>query len=115
MTLVQTLVDTAQERPLLAAGVVLVLLVAVVSASTAGQEYPSLPWIGRDDSKSFALTRATFSSISNVKNWLAEGYQQVRLVVLRAGARVPADLILDSTRRKANRISFPTFLDAMRL
>lgn len=109
MTLVQTLVDTAQERPLLAAGVVFVLLVAVVSASTAGQEYPSLPWIGRDDSKSFALTRATFSSISNVKNWLAEGYQQVRLVVLRAGARIPADLISWTVFAEGQIIYLPGF------
>lgn len=77
MTLVQTLIDTAEQRPLLAGAVLFVLLVAVVSASTASQQYPSLPWIGRDDSKSFAVTRATFSSISNVKNWLAEGYQKV--------------------------------------
>lgn len=79
MTLVQALVDTAQDRPILAFAIVSVLLVAVVTAASSSQEYPSLPWIGRDDSKSFAITRATFSSISNVKNWLAEGYQQVNL------------------------------------
>jgi hypothetical protein len=78
MTFVQALVDTAEDRPLLSFAVVSVLLIAAVTASTAGQDYPSLPWIGRDDSKSFAATRATFASISNVSNWLAEGYQKVK-------------------------------------
>jgi hypothetical protein len=78
MTLVQSLVDAAQDRPLLAFAVASVLIVVVVTYSTASQEYPSLPWIGRDDSKSFAATRATLSSITNVKDWLAEGYQKVR-------------------------------------
>lgn len=77
MTLVQALVETAQERPILAFAVVSVLLLAVATAASSSQEYPSLPWIGKDDSKSFAVTRATFSSINNVKNWLAEGYQKV--------------------------------------
>lgn len=77
MTLVQALVETAQDRPVLAFVVISVLLLAVVKAASSSQEYPSLPWIGKDDTKSFAGTRATFSSISNVKNWLAEGYQKV--------------------------------------
>jgi hypothetical protein len=77
MTLVQTLVEAAQERPLLAFAVISVLILTVAKAVATKQEYPSLPWIGKDDSKSFASTRATLSSISNVKNWLAEGYQKV--------------------------------------
>lgn len=110
MTVVQTLVDTAQERPLLAVAVVFVLLVAAVSASTAAQEYPSLPWIGRDDTKSFALTRATLSSVSNVKIWLAKGYQQVRLFASRAGARIPADLISWTVLAEGQIIYFPGFV-----
>jgi len=77
MTLVRALVEAAEDRPVLAIAVVSVLLLAVVKAASSKQEYPSLPWVGKDDSKSFAGTRATISSISNVKNWLAEGYQKV--------------------------------------
>lgn len=77
MTLVQVLVQAAEDRPVLAFAVVSVLLLLVAKAASSNQEYPSLPWVGKDDSKSFAGTRATLSSISNVKNWLAEGYQKV--------------------------------------
>jgi len=77
MTLVQTLVEAAQERPILAFVVISVIVLTVAKAASTRQEYPSLPWIGKDDSKSFASIRATLSSISNVKNWLAEGYQKV--------------------------------------
>lgn len=77
MTLVQALVQAAEDRPVFAFAVVSVLLLLVAKAASSKQEYPSLPWVGKDDSKSFAATRATFSSISNVKNWLAEGYQKV--------------------------------------
>ena len=77
MTLVQALVQAAEDRPVFAFAVVSVLLLVVAKAASSKQEYPSLPWVGKDDSKSFAETRATLSSISHVKNWLAEGYQKV--------------------------------------
>lgn len=117
MTLVQALVDTAQDRPVLAFAVVSLLLIAAVTASTARQEYPNLPWIGRDDTKSFATTRAAFSSISNVKNWLAEGYQKVSIPRSPSDLAEPGltDRLLNSTHRKANHTSSRTSLDAMKL
>lgn len=84
MTLVQALVQAAEDRPVFAFAIVSVLLLLVAKAASSKQEYPSLPWVGKDDSKSFAGTRATFSSISNVKNWLAEGYQKVGRVIVVA-------------------------------
>jgi hypothetical protein len=115
MTLVQLLVETAQERPILTFAVISVLLLTVAKAASTRQEYPSLPWIGKDDSKSFASTRATFSSISNVKNWLAEGYQQVGYSCRKLWLDLGLTGSLDSTRSKANHTSFRTFLDVMRL
>lgn len=115
MTLVQTLVEAAQERPILALAVISVLLLTVAKAASARQEYPSLPWIGKDDSKSFAATRATFSSISNVKNWLAEGYQKVGRSCVNLRVNLELTGRLNSTHSKANHTSSQTFLDAMKL
>ena len=89
MTLVQALVEAAEDRPVLAFAVVTLLILVVAKAASSKQEYPSLPWVGRDDSKAFAGTRATLTSISNVKNWLAEGYQKVgRVMVSQFEARI---------------------------
>jgi hypothetical protein len=80
MTLLLDIAQTAQDRPVLALALIVSILVAVLAATASAQKYPKeVPWIGRDDSKSFASTRATFSSINNVNKWLAEGYQKVRL------------------------------------
>jgi hypothetical protein len=78
MTLLLDIAQAAQDRPVLAFALVVSILVAVLAATASTQQYPkNVPWIGRDDSKSFASTRATFSSINNVNKWLAEGYQKV--------------------------------------
>jgi hypothetical protein len=78
MTLLLDITQAAQDRPVLALAIVVSILVAVLAVATSTQEYPSeLPWVGKDDSKSFAATRATYSSIKNVNKWLAEGYQRV--------------------------------------
>lgn len=77
MALLADLVEAAQDRPVLAIAIFGVLLSILVKAATPALDYPALPWIGRDDSKFFALTRATFASAYNVKNMLAEGYQKV--------------------------------------
>jgi leucyl aminopeptidase (aminopeptidase T) len=116
MTLVQALVQAAEDRPVLALAVVSLLILVVAKAASSNQEYPSLPWVGKDDSKSFAATRATLSSISNVKNWLAEGYQKVESdrVAMWGSNRILTDYFT-STPSKANHTSFRTFLDAMRL
>lgn len=80
MTLLLDVAQAAQDRPVLALGVVVSILVAVLAVTASAQKYPKdMPWIGRDDSKSFTITRATFSSINNVNKWLAEGYQKVGL------------------------------------
>jgi hypothetical protein len=80
MTLLLDIAQTAQDRPVLALALIVSILVAVLAATASAQKYPKeVPWIGRDDSKSFASTRATFSSINNVNKWLAEGYQKVGL------------------------------------
>lgn len=79
MALMETLTQAAQDRPLVVFIVVnLLLLVVFRSTSSSGQKYPNnLPWIGKDNTKLFAATRATFSSINNVNKWLSEGYQKV--------------------------------------
>jgi hypothetical protein len=80
MTLLLDITQAAQDRPVLALALVVSILVAVLAVATSTQEYPrELPWVGKDDSKSFAATRATYSSIKNVNKWLAEGYQEVGL------------------------------------
>jgi len=82
MTLLVDITQAAQDRPVLAFALITSILVAVLAATTSAQKFPqNVPWIGRDDSKSFAVTRATFSSINNVNKWLAEGYQKVGLAL----------------------------------
>ena len=78
MTLLVDIAQAAQDRPVLAFAIIISILLAVLAVTASAQKYPQdVPWIGRDDSKSFAITRATFSSINNVNKWLAEGYQKV--------------------------------------
>lgn len=77
MTFVQALVQAAKDGPILAFTIVSLLLFFIAKLAFSDQDFPSLPWVGKDDSKSFAAARATYSSTSNVKNWLAEGYQKV--------------------------------------
>lgn len=78
MTLLVDIAQAAQDRPVLAFAIIVSILFAVLAVTASAQKYPQdVPWIGRDDSKSFAITRATFSSINNVNKWLAEGYQKV--------------------------------------
>jgi hypothetical protein len=80
MTLLADIAQVAQDRPVLAFALISLTIIVVLAATTSAQKFPKdVPWIGRDDSKSFAVTRATFSSINNVNKWLAEGYQKVRL------------------------------------
>jgi hypothetical protein len=50
----------------------------VYSRVTAHNTTPkNLPWIGKEPGKLFAETRAHFSSFSNVRQWLNEGYEKV--------------------------------------
>jgi hypothetical protein len=46
----------------------------VIARSTTPK---NLPWIGKEPGKLFAETRAHFSSFSNVRQWLNEGYEKV--------------------------------------
>lgn len=80
MAFLVDLLETAQDRPVLALGVVGVLLAVIIKVLTPGHNYPdNLPWVGKDDSKVFANVRATLASAYNVKFMLAEGYQKVSL------------------------------------
>jgi hypothetical protein len=108
MTLLLDITQAAQDRPVLALGLILSILVAVLAVARSTQEYPSeLPWVGKDDSKSFAATRATYSSIKNVNKWLAEGYQKVgRISITRLGEPRADFHRLRSILKRANRTSF---------
>jgi len=66
-------------RPAVAVPLVIVLLYKAYAQLTAISPVPTdLPWIGRDFGKIFSETRAHLSSFNNVREWLAEGYGQVR-------------------------------------
>jgi hypothetical protein len=66
------------SAPAVIASLALFLFYALYASITSKSEVPSdLPWIGKDSSKLFAETRASFSSFGNVRKWLGEGYEKV--------------------------------------
>lgn len=105
------LAQVAQDRPFVAFAIVGLLLALVFKAAPSELKHPeSLPWIGRDNTKSFAVTRATWSSVSNAKKWLAEGYQKVRSHRHSIG-EPSLNVNCNSIRKRANLTSFRISLD----
>jgi len=76
-----TSMDALVERlshPSYAVPISLLIVYSVYTRLTSTSTVPSgLPWVGKDSSKLFADTRATFASFSNVRKWLGEGYEKV--------------------------------------
>lgn len=118
--LLKDLAQAAQDRPLVALAIVALLLAVVFKAAASSElKHPeSLPWIGKDNTKSFAVTRATWLSVSNAKQWLAEGYQKVRSHRYPVGPYREAKskrFVCNSIRKRANLTSFRISLDDTKL
>lgn len=66
------------SNPTVAIIVALLVTYSIYSRLMATAAVPAgVPWIGKDSSKLFAETRATFASFNNVREWLGEGYEKV--------------------------------------
>ena len=66
-------------RPAVLISVFAFALVQLYKSLDAKSKTPlGVPWIGMDSRKVFAETRAHFSSFSNTKAWLHEGYLKVQ-------------------------------------
>lgn len=116
--LLTDLAQAAQDRPLVALAIVGLLLALVLKAAASSElKHPeSLPWIGKDNTKSFAVTRATWLSVSNAKQWLAEGYQKVRKHSHVIPIREPnLNAVCNSIRKRANLTSSRIYLDDTKL
>lgn len=59
-----------------ALGAAVVVLFAYGAATAEKQRYPQLPWVGRKHSQFLSLTRASLSSVTRSREWLAEGYRK---------------------------------------
>lgn len=107
MTLMAELAETAQDRPIVALAIVGILFAAIWTATVERIKWPeTLPWVGKDDTKAFALTRATFASFNNVQQWLAQGYNTVCPFALRTLKH--ADPVLQYSQKGKSYI-FPDF------
>ena len=73
------LLDAAHQHPVVAIVAVGLLAYALLASTVARQKYPNgVPWIGKQGNGPFALTKATFASMTRSNTWLAEGYEKVR-------------------------------------
>lgn len=66
------------NTPVVWAGVGVFVLLYIWKTITAKANVPqNLPWVGKEGDGSFSEVKASFASFSKVREWLAEGYNQV--------------------------------------
>ena len=76
--------EAIATKPLLFLALGFSLCLLILRSVTKKAKVPqSLPWMGRPTSGLFREVRASLSSFSNYREWLAEGYAKVENLIAR--------------------------------